>query len=154
MVVSRTETGFSPFDDCKKMLLDFVSSAQSKIRIADYSFNMDELVELLIEKKQAGLDVELILDKSQSGGGTEIPEIKKLKDAGVSYVIGTSEKHRIMHLKVVIVDDAAVGFGSYNFTEVAELESNVFHIEYDENLAAAFSNDWNRTYTFITQSES
>ena|SRR6185312_1330348 len=153
MVTRRIQLGFAPTDDCKQMLLDFANSAASSVKIADYSFNMSELVDILIAKHQAGLDVSLILDKSQASGSTEIPQVTRLKQAGVPYIVGTSQDHKIMHLKVIIVDGVAVGSGSYNFTEVAGKESNNFRIEQDPEIASLFLNDWQTTHDWIQANE-
>lgn len=149
MINRQSQLGFAPYDDCKTMLLNLASSATKKIRIADYSFNMDELVDVLINKFHQGLDICLVLDKSQSGGATEKEPISRLKASQIPYVVGTSDKHKIMHLKVIIVDDAVVGSGSYNFTEVAEQESNFFRVDNDPEIAKAFTNDWEMTYQWI-----
>ncbi len=153
MITKSLQLGFAPDDDCKSMLLNLAQSAKSKIRIADYSFNMSELVDILIEKHKSGLDVSLILDKSQSAGRTENTQIVRLKEAGVPYIVGTSDKHRIMHLKVIIVDDIYLGSGSYNFTEVAGLESNNFQIVEDSDIVGKYISDWQATHDWIVKNE-
>jgi len=153
MLSSSKTTYFAPYDDCKAALLAFIRTAQKSIRIADYSFNMTELVDLLILKHKDKVDVSLVLDRSQSGGSSEKDPISRLQSAGIDVAIGTSDKHRIMHLKVAIVDGQAVAFGSYNFTEVAELESNVLRVEQDTQVAAMFLANWQQTHDWIIQNE-
>lgn len=153
MLQNSKATYFAPYDDCQSALQSLVNSAQKSIRIADYSFNTPELVDLLIQKHQSGMDVSLVLDKSQAGGKVELPEVDKLKTAGVPLVLGTSDKHKIMHLKVCIIDGETVAFGSYNFTTTAELEDNVLRIEHDPLLAQAFLSNWQAVHDWIVQTE-
>lgn len=129
----KDKLGVSPEDDLTTQLLDFVRSATQKIRIEDYSFNLDPLVTLLIEKQQEGIDVALVLDKSQSAGPTERPEIAKLIAAKVPVLVGTSSKHKIDHMKVCIVDDKYLAIGSFNFTSAAESEDNFLLTLYSEH---------------------
>lgn len=149
MINATRQTFFTPYDDAQTPLITMLQSATKSIRIADYSFNLMPVVDILIAKFQAGVDVQLVLDSSQARGKSEVPEVTKLKEAGVPMVVGTSDKGKIMHLKVAIVDDAIVGSGSYNFTGTAELEDNFFDVEHSLERAAAFTAYWQRVHDYI-----
>lgn len=149
MINATRQTFFTPYDDAQTPLINLLQSATKSIRIADYSFNLMPVVDILIEKYKAGVDVQLVLDSSQARGKSEVPEVTKLKEAGVPMVVGTSDKGKIMHLKVAIVDDAIVGSGSYNFTGTAELEDNFFDVEHSLERAAAFTAYWQRVSDYI-----
>ena len=153
MLDNTRKTYFSPQDDTLKAFLDFIGTAKKKIRIADYSFNLDPLVDLLIEKHKAGVDVMLVLDKSQSAGTTEKPEITKLREAKVPFVLGTSDKHKIMHNKFTILDDQWVQSGSWNYTNAASDEDNFFDIEHSVDRATFFTADWQKMYDWISKNE-
>jgi phosphatidylserine/phosphatidylglycerophosphate/cardiolipin synthase-like enzyme len=153
MLDNTRKTYFSPQDNTLQAFLSFVKKARRKIRIADYSFNLEPLVELLIEKHKAGIDVRLVLDKSQSTGVTEKPEIKQLKKAGIPFVIGTSDKHEIMHNKFSIIDDSWVQSGSWNYTNAASDEDNFFDIEHSADRAKIFSDDWQKMFDWISTHE-
>lgn len=153
MLDNTRKTYFSPQDDTLQAFLAFIKSAKKKIRIADYSFNLDPLVDLLIEKHKSGVDVQLVLDKSQSAGATEKPEVKKLQKAGVTFVLGTSDKHKIMHNKFTIVDDAWVQSGSWNYTNAASDEDNFFDIEHSPDRAKFFTTDWQKMFDWISANE-
>lgn len=122
----------SPEDDTQTEFLNFLTSAQTSIHIADYSFNMMEAVTILVEKMKAGLEVKLVLDKSQSVGKTEVPEVKALQAAGVPTVIVESSLHEIMHNKFALVDGHLTLDGSWNFTTAASKENNNFFV-FDDN---------------------
>ena len=153
MLDNTRKTYFSPQDDTLHAFLKFIGSARKKIRIADYSFNLDPLVDLLIEKHRKGVDVQLVLDRSQSSGVTEKPEVKKLRRASVAFVIGTSSKHKIMHNKFTVVDDEWVQSGSWNYTNAASDEDNFFDIEHSVDRARVFSADWQKMFGWITVHE-
>jgi phosphatidylserine/phosphatidylglycerophosphate/cardiolipin synthase-like enzyme len=153
MIDNTRKTYFSPQDDTLEAFLAFIGTAKKKIRVADYSFNLKPLVALLIEKQKAGVDVQLVLDKSQSVGVTEKPEIAQLKKAKVPFVVGTSDKHKIMHNKFTIVDDEWVQSGSWNYTAAASDEDNFFDIEHSEERATAFAADWQKMYDWIKANE-
>lgn len=154
MIDNTRKTYFSPDDDTVSAFLAFIQSAQHKIRIADYAFNLEPLVELLIEKHKQGVDVQLVLDKSESTMKSEAEAIKQLSDAGVMFVVGTSSKdHQIMHNKFAIVDDSWVQSGSWNYTNAAADEDNFFDIEHSTERARAFTADWQKMYDWIITNE-
>ncbi|HVU59728.1 MAG TPA: phospholipase D-like domain-containing protein [Candidatus Saccharimonadales bacterium] len=153
MLDNTRKTYFSPQDDTLRAFLAFIQSAGHRIRIADYSFNLDPLVDILIAKQKAGVDVQLVLDRSQSAGVSEKPEIKKLDKSQVPFVVGTSSRHKIMHNKFTIVDDAWVQSGSWNYTNAASDEDNFFDIEHSIDRARVFTTDWQKMYDWISQNE-
>lgn len=154
MLDNTRKTYFSPQDDTLQAFLSFIQSAKKKIRVADYSFNLEPLVDLLIEKHKSGVDVKLVLDKSQSKGVTEKPAIAKLQKAKVPFVVGTSIKHKIMHNKFTILDDEWVQSGSWNYTVAASDEDNFFDIEHSVDRANFFTADWQHMFDWISENES
>jgi len=153
MLDNTRKTYFSPQDDTLQAFLDFIATAKRKIRIADYSFNLEPLVDLLIEKHKQKVDVRLVLDKSQSTGEAEKPALAKLKKAKVPFVLGTSSKHKIMHNKFTILDDEWVQSGSWNYTNAASDEDNFFDIEHSVDRARVFTADWQKMFDWITANE-
>lgn len=149
MINATRQTFMTPYDDAQTALVNLLQGATKKIRIADYSFNLEPVVQILIQKFQSGVDVQVVLDKSQSKGKTEVPEVTQLQQAGVPLAIGSSDKGKIMHLKVAIVDDSIVGSGSYNFTGTAELEDNFFDVEHSVERAQAFTDYWQKVHDWI-----
>jgi phosphatidylserine/phosphatidylglycerophosphate/cardiolipin synthase-like enzyme len=150
MINQTRITFFSPDDDTTGEYLKFLKGATQKVRLCDYSFNMQAIVDSLIALHKGGVDVQLVLDKSQAGGKTEVPEVAQLKAAGVPMAIGTSSKHKIMHDKFTILDDAWVQSGSWNYTNSASLENNFFDIEHSPTRAAAFNKQWDEMWQYIT----
>ncbi|MHB8482800.1 MAG: phospholipase D-like domain-containing protein [Nitrospiria bacterium] len=149
----------SPEDDTLAEFLFLLTHATTSIHLADYSFNIMEVVNLLVGKLKSGLDIKLVLDKSQSAGKTEVPEIKAIQAAGIPTVIVESSLHQIMHDKFCIIDGHILQSGSWNYTTAASKENNNYFV-FDDNLiqndftvAAAFEqifdDMWNGKTTLI-----
>jgi phosphatidylserine/phosphatidylglycerophosphate/cardiolipin synthase-like enzyme len=147
----------SPEDDTLAEFCNLLSTATTSIHLADYSFNIMEVVDILIAKMKAGLEVKLVLDKSQSAGKTEVPEVKALQAAGVPSVIVESSLHQIMHNKFTLVDGHITLDGSWNFTTAASKENNNYFVFDDNDLAfkvypvyeKVFEDMWNGKTTVI-----
>src|ERR1039458_6624211 len=102
---------FSPEDDTLDAYFDWLKTATKKVRIADYSFNIPQFETILPELVNKGIDVALVLDRSQSKGNTEKPVISALRGSNIPMMIGTSDKHQIMHNKYNVIDDEWVQAG-------------------------------------------
>lgn len=143
MPITQARTLYSsPEDDCETPILAAVTAATHSVRVLDYSFNWVAFAEALVERHTAGVDVRLVLDSSQAGGKTEKPVVASLTASGVPVSIGDSQKHRIMHDKIVVIDgetpNPVVISGSFNFSEAAEDESNFVDIETGNTARAAY----------------
>lgn len=135
----------SPEDNTQAEFLSLIEGATRSIYVADYSFNIMPLVESLIAKAKAGIDVRLVLDKSQSAGSTEKPAIAALKaEPTVKMVIVESIDSQIMHNKFTIIDGHITQDGSWNYTTAASRENNNFFV-FDDDL---IQNDFNVSSVF------
>jgi hypothetical protein len=146
------ETHISPEDDVESRLLALVGAAASSVRLNIYGFSYVPLIDLLIQKHQAGVLVIVVCDHTQAEGTYEKPQLQRLVDAGIEVVITTSPTGAIDHEKVVLTDTevpaALTGFGSYNFTASAEKERNTFSVRSDAALIAQFLANWQASYEY------
>lgn len=105
-----------PEDDLITPLMKLVGGAKKRIHGLVYSLGYAPLVDTIIAKHVAGVDVRLVLDASESVQPFEAPLVAKLRDAGVPMVIGRSPKaNALMHAKLLVIDGVAV-HGSGNWT--------------------------------------
>jgi len=128
----------------KKMVYLF-SHANQNIKIAIYTFTNKKFARAIKKAAARGIDVYIIADyesnKNQKHGSV-IPILKKLRHINVKLINGAgSNKYKgIMHMKLFIVDDIYVGFGSANYTYSA------FHKNYE---ILYINDDWTFTKKFV-----
>ena len=137
----------SPEDDIQTKLLDELGKAQTKIRMIIYGFTLQPLVDLLITKHKAGIDLKCILDLTQSKGVTERVQVQKLIDAGIDFIEGTSPvAGQIIHEKAIAIDDRQLITGSYNFSASAAKQVNHMDFIFSRELATDFSDVFDALY--------
>ena len=147
----------SPEDNTQAEFLSILEGASKSIHLADYSFNIPQVVDILVAKAKAGVDVKLVLDNSQSKGSTEVPEIANLKACTeIKLVIVESDLNQIMHNKSTVIDGHITETGSWNYTTAASKENNNFFvfddhlIPNDFNVSAAFEKVFDDMFTGVT----
>lgn len=116
-------TFYSPHDDVHGVLVDLIGSCTRSLIVAMYGYDDDELAEMIAHLLQdPTIYVQITLDRSQAGGVHERAILAKYAHemTGNSVAIGTSEKHAIMHRKMVIVDGVWRVSGSTNWSTSGE----------------------------------
>lgn len=131
-------TFWAPDDDLHGVLLEMIRSASHSLVIGMYGFADDELAEAVRAKlDDPGIYVSLTLDSSQAAGAHERVILEKAAYPSNSVAVGQSERHRIMHLKCVIVDGTDVVTGSTNWSHAGEaLQDNELTVARNPVLAA------------------
>lgn len=114
---SLIEIYFSPQDGTLEHILEVVNSAKESIYFMAYSFTSDALADAMIEQAKSGVIIRGIFDKDQyhTNAGTEFD---RLVNAGIDATLDGNP--RLMHHKVILVDQQIVITGSYNFSNNAE----------------------------------
>lgn len=115
-------------DDLKRVTKEAIESAKSSITIAIYSLTDRTIIDLLNRRAQEGIDILIVHDRNAT------PDIGfKLDDK----IRASSYKGRgLMHYKLLIIDKAAVWFGSTNCTRDSfALHSNQMIGVYSEEFA-------------------
>lgn len=113
------ETFFSPRGGCTQAVVNELRSARQSILVQAYSFTSAPIAGALVEAARRGVLVEVVLDKSNRTGKYSSADF--VAHAGIPTWI--DDRHAIAHNKVIIIDEATVITGSFNFTKAAE-ESN------------------------------
>ncbi|MBI3914418.1 MAG: phospholipase [Chloroflexi bacterium] len=96
-------------------LAAFISRAQKSVDMAIYQLDSASVVQALLDAKKRGATVRIATDIDILNDKDENPSFKDLQKVGIPVVGGNS--NAIMHDKFVVVDNAAVWSGSWNFTE-------------------------------------
>lgn len=137
------EASFSP-GQAEANVVAVIGEAKSSVRMAAYSFTSKPIAEALVKAKRRGVAVSAVLDKSQK---TErYSGAIFLLNEGISVRINS--RYAIMHNKFLVIDDATVETGSFNFTGNAAKKNaeNVLIIRGDKALAATFGAEWERLW--------
>jgi phosphatidylserine/phosphatidylglycerophosphate/cardiolipin synthase-like enzyme len=118
-------TFYSPVDDPRSVLLSLLNGAQHSLVLAMFGFDDDEFAAIITTKLgDENVYVQLTLDSSQAGGVHERQILARENYPASSIAVGQSEKHAIMHLKMVIVDGLYVVTGSMNWSGSAEVKQD------------------------------
>ncbi|MEM3829375.1 MAG: phospholipase D-like domain-containing protein [Conexivisphaerales archaeon] len=150
---------FTPYSDPQIAIESFLSFALQKdsiMRTIIYGCTLNIFFDTFIKAKQIGCDIKIIFDHTQADGKAEKQQIEKLIQSGLvdgkDFVIGTSPKHNIVHLK-----QTSIGYGnprkyltlegSWNYSKSATEEMNMLSFTASPRLAEytfqVFDNLWN-----------
>lgn len=141
---SQIEVYFSPEDGTLEHILMAVNAARENISFMAYSFTLDELSGVLIERAKSGVTVTGVFDEDQyhSNAGTEFDA---LINAGID--VRLDGNPRLMHHKVIIIDHQTVITGSYNFSNNAEHKNDENTlIIHNQDIAAQFLAEFQQIY--------
>ncbi len=137
------ETYFSPQDGAMEHVLDRIYAARHSIHFISFSYTSDDIGLAMVEQHHMGVHVQGIFESRNARGlGSEFA---LLKEAGVDVV--EDGNCYTMHHKVIVIDEATVITGSYNFTNRAENvnDENLVIID-DPLLAAHYLEEFERVY--------
>lgn len=135
------EVCFTPGDDCTSLVVRELGAAKKTVRVQAYSFTSAPIAKALVDASHRGVRVEVILDRSNRTG--RYSGLTFLTNAAVPTSIDA--KHAIAHNKVMIIDEATVITGSFNFTKAAQ-EHNAENLLVlrDAGLAAKYTANWRK----------
>jgi len=108
-------TFFSPGGNAMPTVHEELRRATKSIRFMAFSMTDKQILQIMLEKKAAGVKVEGVFDNCL------IPQYSiywELKKAGI-LALGDGNQ-ALMHHKVMIIDDNVVVTGSYNFSKSAQ----------------------------------
>jgi phosphatidylserine/phosphatidylglycerophosphate/cardiolipin synthase-like enzyme len=107
---------FSPGGGCQERVVAELGKAVKTIRMQAYTFTSSVVAAALRDAKERGVECEVILDSSNRTDKFSAARI--VREAGIPCLIDDS--HTVANNKVIIIDDATLLTGSYNFTRAAE----------------------------------
>jgi len=136
------EAFFPPNDSAARRLTELIVSSDESIVFMASNFTSDPLSAALIAAGGRGVNVSGLMDADNAISDTG-SDYQLLTDAGIRVMLDKDPGR--MHHKVLIIDNAIVAFGSYNFTGSAEKynDENLLII-HDPGLAARFLAEYQR----------
>jgi phosphatidylserine/phosphatidylglycerophosphate/cardiolipin synthase-like enzyme len=117
---NQVEVLFSPDDGVQRRLLELVGGAEHSVDFLAFSFTSAELAEAMLDRAGEGVEVRGVFDEEQSGG--QGSAYRLMRQAGLDVRLDTTRGD--MHHKVILIDDAIVVTGSYNFSRSAEEQND------------------------------
>lgn len=121
---------FSPRGGGLELVLKTLAQAQDHVYVHVYSFTSQEITEALINAHLRGVRVLVIADKRESK--SRYCRLQALVEAGIEVRI--DKVSGLAHNKIMIIDDAWVITGSYNWSAAAEKRNaeNILRITSEE----------------------
>jgi len=129
---------FTPQENCTKEIVGAINNAVGNIWVQAYSFTSRPIGDALVMAQERGVKVKIIFDKSileRSGTARFL--------ARHHIPIWIDTRPNIAHNKVMVIDQATVVTGSFNFTRAAQYNNteNVLIIN-DAKLAKKYLQNW------------
>jgi len=117
---SRVQALFSPEDDAMRYLIPLVQGAKRSIRFMAFSFTQDDLTEAMLARARAGVEVRGIFETR--GSQTTYSALPAMVCAGLP--VRQDGNPRLLHHKVIIIDEQIVFTGSLNLSANANNPNN------------------------------
>jgi len=132
-------------DKAQKAIASLILHAHQKIDIGMYAFTNKVFLKALKNAAKRGVEIRIVADRKSNTTSkfySIVPRLKKLRNIKVHLLSGKGKGRYkgIMHIKLLIVDDMVVAFGSANYTYSA------FHKNYE---LLYINDDWTFTRRFI-----
>jgi phosphatidylserine/phosphatidylglycerophosphate/cardiolipin synthase-like enzyme len=134
---------FAPEDRPVPTMVSTINQAQRSVRFMAFSFTLDELGAAMLQRAQAGVQVQGIFETT--GSETRFSELTPLYCAGLP--VRQDGNNYILHHKVIIIDDSIVITGSFNLSASAtdNNDENLLIIR-DPDLAGQYTAEFNRRW--------
>ena len=134
-------------DDGLDPVRDFIRSAQSSLLIKQFTFTEPSLIEAVIDRKKAGVDVRVMLNAARSGGDRANDETYEQFEAAGVDVQWANPKFYVTHEKSIVVDGKAAMVATYNlmvkyFTLTRDYGIITHVPEHVDQIVEVFNADW------------
>jgi phosphatidylserine/phosphatidylglycerophosphate/cardiolipin synthase-like enzyme len=140
---ATVEVLFSPEDGVARRLVQLIGEADGSIDVLAFAFTSDALAEAMLESQERGVRVRGVIERDQADAAGA--EYFHLLGAGAEVRLDHSTGN--LHHKVILLDEATVVTGSYNFTRSAEQANDeALLILHSPSLAAAYLEEFDRLY--------
>jgi phosphatidylserine/phosphatidylglycerophosphate/cardiolipin synthase-like enzyme len=136
------QVGFSPEGSALKLVLSTTGNAKESIRLMAYSFTSPDVVKSLLDAHRRGVDVRVVVDQNGNKSKASKAALNLLVNAGIP--TRTISRYKIMHDKVLIVDNKTTETGSFNYSRAADRSNseNVIVIRDNPAVAKIYLSHW------------
>jgi phosphatidylserine/phosphatidylglycerophosphate/cardiolipin synthase-like enzyme len=107
---------FTPPANAAAAIVKTIDASEREVLVQAYGFTHNAIAQALVRAHQRGVKVRVLLDQKSKTSNFYV--IGVLVDANM--MVRQDGKHAIAHNKVMVIDQAIVITGSFNFTNSAE----------------------------------
>ena len=132
---------FSPDGGCTRAIVNAIAAANRQILVQAYEMTAPQIKSALVAARKRGVEVSAIFDPSAVNERNTM--VGELSAGGIAVLIDSAHSPGLAHNKVMVIDQAVVITGSFNFTKAAETRNaeNLLIIK-DPALAAAYAKNF------------
>ena len=137
------ENYFASEEDIQSRIISLLEEAESSIAFMAFTITDNEISKALNQKARAGVNVRGVVEtRNVNGSGSDV---EALRAAGIT-ILADGNPYS-MHHKVIIIDEAIVITGSYNFSRsAAERNDENVLIIHSTEIAAHYVAEFQRVY--------
>jgi phosphatidylserine/phosphatidylglycerophosphate/cardiolipin synthase-like enzyme len=106
---------FTPPANAAAALVNAIDASKREVLVQAYGFTHNAIAQALVRAHQRGVVVRVLLDQKSQSSNRYVMDV--LTDAQIE--LRQDGKHAIAHNKVMVIDQAIVITGSFNFTNSA-----------------------------------
>jgi cardiolipin synthase A/B len=134
-------------DDGVEPVRAFLAAAEKSLLIKQFTFTEESLLQAVIDRHSAGVDVRVMLNPARSGGDRANDEsFTRLQAAGVK-VAWTNPKFYVTHEKSIVLDGRAALVATFNLCEMYFTLTRDYGVittapEHVAQIVDAFDADW------------
>jgi cardiolipin synthase A/B len=135
-------------DDGLAPVLDLIASARTSLLVKQFTFTDESLIEAVIGRRAAGVDVRVMLNAARSGGDRANDETyERFSAAGID-VRWTNPKFYVTHEKSLVVDGKTALIATFNmclkyFTQTRDYGVIIDDPVHVAQIVEVFNADWN-----------
>ena len=135
-------------DDGLGPVLEFIGSAQTSLLIKQFTFTDESLIDAVLERKRAGIDVRVMLNAARSGGDRANDETYDRFSAADIDVHWANPKFYVTHEKSMVVDEKTALVATFNmclkyFTQTRDYGVIIDDPVHVAQIVEVFNADWN-----------
>ena len=138
---SQATVCFTPGNKCLPLIQQAIDQAKKQILVQAYAFTAPIIADALIAAHKRGVLVRILVDRSQlTGKGSQVEKVK-----AYGLWVAIDQVPGIAHNKVMLIDDAYVLTGSFNWSNAAEYRNaeNLLIINNSE-LHSLYKKNWEK----------
>jgi phosphatidylserine/phosphatidylglycerophosphate/cardiolipin synthase-like enzyme len=142
------ETRMTTFDKMDQLALEVIQGARKSIKFLAFSFTHEKMAAAMVERARKGVKVFGVFEQRNIA----VSKYNMLADEPNISVLADGNPYQ-MHHKVIIVDDAVVLTGSFNFSKnaVESNDENYVVISRNAGIARRFESEFRSVYEAASQ---